>query len=631
MSDDFSVFPGDHQLIVRHFETQSAQYREEDYAYASHYRDAYSTRNFAERTREQLSYYPGLQNSQSTLAPTDPSAIVAAQEGQQKINYWQNSMSSPEGFMAGLKGRERDIDWGELVTNPSIGNVSSAIVECIPCLGRLFDGAQLLPNGNLLEIHLLNIKLRFDLLDKLMDLLKNPGYNINICKLLEMLSHLCPQDLLALLATLSQYLAKLNLDFSLNLDLIIELIGPILSPFLEALGEWLDKWIQMIIAPIICVVDHINQTLYIAQQFKLPFSESQMNLNYHVGVAGPNALGDSGLFSHARSEGSVAAGTGYEGNPYNPFEASFAGAELFNTPDYERYNPEPPHVPDEEIAYALDQIENGYGDTYMERQERQAVWDEIKARRWQAENQIPPRPRPIAGDGTRWSPNNIPTSEKTGAASFSSVNYPPEDQKIPKPADQYYMDAGAIIDPIIQVRNIIQAAIAYVQDWFDWATQLIYDLLGTDFGWMSNKMGQTMLKTNIIQLIFMIEALLSAIVKNGLKCGTDTNFDEEQLRYILEKQLSGKTGYTFTALPDGSFKLVAATATPNESQDGSGDTISTSEATAQPISTGTGSGAQKTSESGIIIKDCLKEVSAQDLSKVREWIADFEKRSTNGG
>jgi hypothetical protein len=37
---------------------------------------------------------------------------------------------------------------------------------------------------------------------------------------------------------------------------------------------------------------------------------------------------------------------------------------------------------------------------------------------------------------------------------------------------------------------------------------------------------------------------------------------------------------------------------------------------------------ERVKESGIIIKSCLKDVSSEELAKVRSWISDFERRSS---
>jgi hypothetical protein len=663
----------DMQVVIRFFELEASQWAEEDYAQAHHYRDVYSTENFSRRVQEQMAYYPGMQSASpgsTSRVVEDPFKTNAQKMGDQTLNAWGSALSSPESFMSGLKTREADIDYTTMFQGDAkdvASNVASAVAECIPCFDRIFDGAQLLPDGNLLEIHLLNIKLRTDLLDQLTSLFKNPGFNVNICELLNLLSHLCPQDLLAILSLLSQYLAKLNLDFKFNLDLLIELIGPILSPFLSSLTEWLDKWVQMILAPIICIIDHINSTIYIAQQFKLPLSESSVNLDYHAGVSAPNVLEHVGGFSQAQSNSGVHTnlGTGYTSmfNEYDPFIYGYTNNEVFNIPDKEKYNPLPPELPEEEIALANAQIENDLGITpdpnnayeNMTVEERRKMWDQIKTDYWKRKNIDLPPPLKDSNpkDGSKWSPNNIPLSEKATwnhsfNGTYDTTSHPPENQKTPKSADQYYIDPGVIVDPIIQMRNIVIAGVRYVQDWFEWATQMIYDLLGTEFGWMKKKMDNTMLKSRIIQIIMMIRAILQAVARNGLECGVNSNFDSGQLRFILEDVMNKISPYKFKANTDGTFEMTlpstaSGTAAEALSTGGadqtSGEVISSENTTDTPstirinqldgieIQEIKPETSQLTVESGIIIKDCLKRVRSDELKKVREWIADFEGRS----
>jgi hypothetical protein len=667
-SDVYSMFePGDCQLVIHYFEINAANEEREDYAHVVHYRDVYSTENFSHRVREQMAYYPGMHSAGAGgTGPgpnEDPFQTNAQKLGDKNLNYWNEAMSSPEDFMTGLQGAQADLDYTEMFKGDSKNvtkNIASAITECIPCFDRILDGAQLLPDGDLLEIHALNIKMRTDLLDKLKGLFNNPGFNVDICQLLEYFTHLCPSDILAIIALLSQYLAKLNLDFSFNLNLIIELIGPILSPFLDGLTQWLDKWVQLILGPLICVVDHINMTIYTAQQFKLPLSEAQVNTEANLGAALPFQFNAS-----SQDETNLGLGARYDafdrngydpetgeplindGRSYNSFFETKSKNKAFETPDVERYNPEVPNVPIEEVELALAEIKysstknteanslNAYDQLSAE--ERQSMWHKIKTEYWEDENvDRPPPLRDVDNrDGTRWSPDDQPQSEKDFYASknvsYNTSAYPPEKQAKPKDATDYYIDAGVIVDPIIQMRNIMVAGIRYMQDWFTWATQLIYDLIGTDFGWMKKKMDNTILKSRIIQLLMMLKAIIEAIDKNGLKCGTRTNFDSGQLRFILEEVMSKNSPYEFKARPDGTFEMTLSTtgtgsASGIETANGINQSNALSQAAAAEQNIFAGN-EQNYIGSGIIIKDCLKKVKESEASKVREWIADFERRS----
>jgi hypothetical protein len=653
--------PADSQAIIKFFEVNSGQWQEEDYAWAPHYRDVYSIENFSKRVKEQMMYYPGMHQSNEGHSPysgyanqPDPFQQQAQKMGESQLNYWNQAMDNPDSFMAGMKARQGSFDYTKLFDSKDDfkKNAAAIITECIPCFDRLFDGAQLLPDGDILEVHLLNINLRTDLLDKLKELFADPGFNIDICELLKLLSHLCPQDLLAILALLSQYLAKLNLDFAFNLDLIIELIGPILSPFLDALSEWLDKWVQMILAPIICVIDHINMTIYLAQQIKLPLSESQVNLDYSAGLAGPNIVGNLGkkftdgwVTSHAQSESGIHAGFNPEGeNEYSPYAFGYSDNELFNTPDSQLYNPDTPELPREEWEAALAESGQAWGidpsdnspewyATYaeMSEEERRKMWEELYQERQQKELEFDslPRNQMPKADGTRWSANDVPGSEKKFSfQSFSHGQVPPN-QQAPKPADEYYLDGGAIVDPILQMRNIIQGAIAYVQDWFDWVVQLVYDLLGTDFGWMKKKHGQTVLKSRVIQLIYMLKAIIEALLEeDAFECGVHTNINPEFMRRLLTKYMNRVSPYEFKERPDGTFELIRPgdTRPAPDIDDLAQDPTAEVEGEQKHKTP-----EQKAAESGIIIKDCLKSVSTDELEKMRAWIRDFEKRSVTNG
>lgn len=663
---DGPTFPGDAQVVLHFFEVESSQWREEDYAWAPHYRDIYSMENFSRRVREQMNSYPGMHNtdmgpkSPYTGDPyaEDPWKKHGESMGESQMNYWNAAMDNPQSFMSGLRGRQQDFSYSEMFKSKDDfkENMAAMITECIPCFDRLFDGSQLLPDADLLEVHLLNINLRLDLIDKLKELFKDPGFNIDICELLRLLSHLCPQDLLAILALLSQYLAKLNLDFKFNLDLVIELVGPILSPFLDSLSDWLDKWVQMILAPIICVVDHINMTMYLAQQTKLPLSEAEVNLGHDVGIAGPNIIGNTKewlsdgdsskashgfsdwMWEHGRSRGGLHFGTNPEGpDHYNPYMAGAHQSELFDTPESQKYNPEPPIPPEEEWAYSMaaggdaEYIEKTGYDRLSEK-EREAIFLGLQKKRQQRETDkmygtnSPPN-RPSRSDGTRWSTNDIPQSEKKSAnQSFSKGQVPPNNQA-PKQGDDYaYISADAIVEPIVQMRNIIQGGIAYIQDWFDYVVQLIHDLLGTDFGWMKKKMGQTMLKSRIIQLIYMLLAIIDAIRNTDLECGVNTNINPEHMDYMLGVAMNKLTPFKFVKRPDGSFEMLppGEEKTQRDPQDLMQEAEAMMEGEEEKVTA-----EQKAAKSGIIIKNCLREVKADDLEKVRGWIADFEKKSTS--
>lgn len=623
----------DYGVIIKAFEMEITNIEQENASKASHYRDVYSTQNFSERVREQMNYYPGMHQTTGGVPSDDPFYTNAKEMADKKLEYWDNALDTPGSFMDALRQNQADFDYAKIFGSDTSAKekaqeVGKMLTECVPCFDRLLDGMQLLPDGDLLEIHALNIKIRTDLLDKIRSLFKDPGAFVDICDLLKLLAKLCPPDLLAILALLTQYLAKLNLDFRFNLDFIIQLVGPILSPFLDALSSWLDKWIQLILAPIICVVDHINETILLAQSIQIPFSDVSANVGMDLGIAGPAHKNAAGTYGFG---GSTGVGDS-SGTNLDPHASAWTGWqwEEFNTPDSEKYNPTVPTPPAEETQMAREEIIEAWSPSFSEteREERNAKWAELRARERAKRTYVPPPDRPRHSDGTRWSKDDIPNSEKyVNGGGWEGGYNPPEDQTSPARGDAY-LDASPLVNSIVQMRNILQGGIQYIKDWFTYITQMIYDLLGTDFGWMSTKADNTMLKSRIIQLILMVKSIIQAMAKNGLECGTSNTLTAAQAKYILEEELNGMTDTEFEVQPDGTIIVRPPGMTSTSPQQLPSSPTQIPGPVPGVVIEEPTTDKQNYVESGIIIKDCFKSVSADELKQARAWIADFEKRGT---
>jgi len=631
----------DYALIINSFEKKTAEVPRKEYVIATHYKDVYSTRNFSERVQEQMQYYPGMH--QTNPQSNDPAYTNAVEMGSQRLDYWNTAMDNPDAFMNALRDSGQDFDYTTIFGTDADAktraeHIGKMFTQCIPCFDRKLDLGSLIPDGDLLEVHSINIMMRTDLLDQIRDLL-GPGNYIDICSLLNMLSRLCPSDLLAMLILLSQYLAKLNLDFTFNIDFIVNLIGPILSPFLNALSAWLDKWIQLILGPMLCVVDHINETIILAQQAKIPFSESRVNIDGSLGAALP---GHENFFAGNQT------GAANE-NFVNGAAWSSGEVQRFETPDAEKYNPEPPDFPAEETNLAGAEIREAWAQpenkmSPEERTETDKRWEELRRKNRTEYNTVPAPERYTPNNGSRWSKDNVPNSKKLGY-SVGDEYYPPEKYNRVR-SGNWYVDVSPITNSIVQMRNVLQGSIQYVQDWFNYINQMIYDLLGTDFGWMSNKTKSSYTKSNLIQLISIIKAILEAHDKNGLECGLDSNFNEDQMRYIFENTMNRYTDTRFAIQDDGNILVIppGATNIPETSNQSSTTVSDGVEATPtdsaqidEQVSLGEGIGnvstsanlpsQQKSVKSGIMVKNCLKDLTAEQLSDARKWIAEYERKS----
>ena len=105
--------PQDYHQIIKTYEAESTNWVEDDYALVTHYKDVYETRNFSQRVRDQLDYYPGMHQS-SAPPKQDPAYTNAAKMADNRQNFWNNSMSSPDSFMNGLRSRKKDFDYTKI-------------------------------------------------------------------------------------------------------------------------------------------------------------------------------------------------------------------------------------------------------------------------------------------------------------------------------------------------------------------------------------------------------------------------------------------------------------------------------------------------------------------------------------
>lgn len=602
INDGHPLASQDYALIINTYEKESTKQVSEEAALVTHYKDVYSTRNFSERTRDQMNYYPGIH--QDEIQNADPSYVAAMENTEDRLHFWDNAMDNPSSFMSAMRSTEQDFDYTEVFGTDASAeerakNLGKILTECVPCFGRKLSSDELLPNGNLLDVHLTNIKGRLDFLDDIINLFNDPGSYIDICELLNLLSHQCPADLLAMQILLSQMLAKINLDTQFNIDFITNLVGPILSPFLDALGQWLDKWIQVILEPMLCVVDNINETIVTAQQAKIPFSEA------NVGIEA-----DLGVFSSSGEVLDYSPGSGWSSSEVDRLK------EL----DNKQYRESRPELPDEEIEGSLDEIEEAWNPSLSEaeREQRDEKWQELRNKNTE---KVANRNRNLEQK------LNYPSPTTEGY-------YPPEQQPSIKNSN-YYLNVDPLLNSVVQLRNILQSSNQYVSDWFAYVTQMIYDLLGTDIGWMQKKTGSSIQKVKLIQFIFLIKSILEAYSKNGLRCGENSNFDENQMRFIFDNSLSKFSTTKFEMLDDGTIKVTPPGRLPDPTIEDSSTPSTVGDSTndiqigveLDPVEITDEIDEQKITESGIIVKNCLNNLSSTQFEDAKSWIAEYERRS----
>ncbi len=99
-------------------------------------------------------------------------------------------------------------------------------------------------------------------IQQLINMFKNLDKYIDLCAFLKFLKDfVCIPDLQKILGLLAAFMMRLALDLDLSFDLVLSLIAPLFMPFFSGLVEQLNKYLLMIIKPINCIIDAIQNIL----------------------------------------------------------------------------------------------------------------------------------------------------------------------------------------------------------------------------------------------------------------------------------------------------------------------------------------------------------------------------------
>lgn len=211
------------------------------------------------------------------------------------LNYSQSlpnaqpeQINPAEGFSAPIKvvdGIQSEGSAGSPTASyasKSKGRYKNTIMEtCIPCASRLNGLDDIDISGALLGILEELLEKYRALIEQMKALLNNTEIADDICSLLNFLDPVCVPDLYALIVLLSTLMNKYR-DLIPNLDgAFLQFIGPFFGPMLNGLNELLDKFIQMIMGPVDCIINSLdNQLSKLDVERALDVAEIQ-NIGYH--------------------------------------------------------------------------------------------------------------------------------------------------------------------------------------------------------------------------------------------------------------------------------------------------------------------------------------------------------------
>ena len=152
---------------------------------------------------------------------------------------------------------------GNLVDAEIFGNVFNS--KCIPCGPRLNMLGELDFKSGITEYlqywkqwllgHYTNLL-------SMLNIFNGADQLIDLCALIEFLKNfVCVPDLARILSALMAMMLQLSFDFGGIFDLILQLVAPLLQPFLSNFVNMLQQYILLIIRPLECIIDSLQNII----------------------------------------------------------------------------------------------------------------------------------------------------------------------------------------------------------------------------------------------------------------------------------------------------------------------------------------------------------------------------------
>lgn len=202
----------------------------------------------------------------STQKGTSAAGILAAGATNESLDTERGGLSFEDAANTFTKVGT-DIKKNFIPGGDSLGGIFNS--ECIPCGFRINFKEDLnfkLLIGGIGDEWLRVLEAFFEnainQLLQLINMFKNLDKYIDLCAFLRFLNDfICIPDLQRILALFAAFMMQLALELDLSFDLLLSLIAPLFMPFLSGLMNVLNKYLLMILKPIECIIDSIQNIL----------------------------------------------------------------------------------------------------------------------------------------------------------------------------------------------------------------------------------------------------------------------------------------------------------------------------------------------------------------------------------
>lgn len=279
-------------------------------------------------TSETLSTPTSTQQALTARSATAPNAVVLNPLGDEiqspNLRNLDKAQEGDEGFFTRIAGNFFPPE-GNL--NDLGGAFNS---KCIPCGFRLDNWGQLIeatftsPLGGMSEYLQMWDKWLSEHLKQLMDLINmftNMDRFVDMCALIRFLNDfVCIPDLQRMLSALMALMSRTSFEFNGIFDLILQLIGPLLAPFLSGIVGTLQQYILMIIQPLECIIDAI-QNIMSKLDYNILFQNIE-SLDKHISLGPKKGARLPGTFNDANEK------KFRKEDPRGPIKVPFIDAEI---------------------------------------------------------------------------------------------------------------------------------------------------------------------------------------------------------------------------------------------------------------------------------------------------------------
>jgi len=239
----------DCSLITAAFERSCLYDTTEASVFAPLYRQLETTKNFSGAAQQSLDSY--------LVSPMSKTVSDLTELGQNTVNIGTSEFKGGSLTSIGV-GKDFQNHMSDLLGSDTM----DWLRDCIPCGDRILSLLELHPSLDFIEALRADILGRLGMLTDVLDMLNNFDIYSDYCIFFNILGEMCIPDLQRLIVMFMALIYNEIPNFDENIDMLRGLIAPIFMPLLMSITSLLDQFSLVILSPIDCIIDHINQQVH---------------------------------------------------------------------------------------------------------------------------------------------------------------------------------------------------------------------------------------------------------------------------------------------------------------------------------------------------------------------------------